>query len=259
MKTVLLHDHPLSGDSDGGVRPAVALSGVRKVYGKGEGAVVALDGVSVTLPARLVHRDHGAVRIGQEHVPARRRRPRPARPRHRHARRHRTDAAQRAAADDPAPQADRLRLPGVQPDAVADGRPEHRPAAAARRAPAEAVGRAARSRRASGSPTGCATGRGSSPAGSSSASRSPARCRAARGRLRRRADGRARHAQRPRRARAAARARRPRRPDGRHGHPRPDGRHVRRPRDPARRRPDRRTLDGATADEVAERLAHLGD
>ena len=50
MKTVLLHDHPLSGDSDGGVRPALALSGVTKVYGKGEGAVVALDEVSVTLP-----------------------------------------------------------------------------------------------------------------------------------------------------------------------------------------------------------------
>jgi putative ABC transport system ATP-binding protein len=50
MKTVLLHDHPLSGDSDGGIRPALALSGVTKVYGKGEGAVVALDEVSVTLP-----------------------------------------------------------------------------------------------------------------------------------------------------------------------------------------------------------------
>jgi putative ABC transport system ATP-binding protein len=29
--------------------PAVALSGVRKVYGRGEGAVVALDGISVRL------------------------------------------------------------------------------------------------------------------------------------------------------------------------------------------------------------------
>src|SRR3954451_4573499 len=49
MKTLLVHDHPLSGRDD--VRPALALSGVTKMYGKGESAVVALDEVSVMLPA----------------------------------------------------------------------------------------------------------------------------------------------------------------------------------------------------------------
>ena len=42
--------------------PVVALRDVRKVYGRGEGAVVALDGVSVTLAAgqapRLAGRGH---------------------------------------------------------------------------------------------------------------------------------------------------------------------------------------------------------
>src|SRR3982750_466784 len=49
MKTLLMHANPLSGKDD--VRPALALRGVTKVYGKGEGAVVALDEVSVMLPA----------------------------------------------------------------------------------------------------------------------------------------------------------------------------------------------------------------
>jgi putative ABC transport system ATP-binding protein len=49
MKTVLVHEQPLS--RNGAVRPELALRGVTKVHGKGEGAVVALDEVSVTLPS----------------------------------------------------------------------------------------------------------------------------------------------------------------------------------------------------------------
>ena len=48
MKTVLVHDHLLSGNGD--VPPGLALRGVTKIHGKGEGAVVALDEVSVALP-----------------------------------------------------------------------------------------------------------------------------------------------------------------------------------------------------------------
>ena len=68
--------------------PAVALRDVRKVHGRGDGAVVALDGVSVGLAPRVVHRDHGAVGLGQEHVPARGGGAGPAHLRHRRARRH---------------------------------------------------------------------------------------------------------------------------------------------------------------------------
>jgi putative ABC transport system ATP-binding protein len=49
MKTVLLHDQPLARNGD--ARAELALRGVTKVHGKGEGAVVALDEVSVTLPS----------------------------------------------------------------------------------------------------------------------------------------------------------------------------------------------------------------
>ena len=63
------------------VRSELALRGVTKVHGKGEGAVVALDEVSVIAALGLVHDDHGTVGIGQEHVPACRRGPRQARPR----------------------------------------------------------------------------------------------------------------------------------------------------------------------------------
>src|SRR4051794_24192361 len=55
MKTVLMHDQPLSRLGRRGRRPAeqpgaaVALHEVRKVHGRGEGAVVALDGISVAL------------------------------------------------------------------------------------------------------------------------------------------------------------------------------------------------------------------
>ena len=88
---------------------------------------------------------------------------------------HRARRAERATADDPAARADRVRLPGVQPDAVAHGHAEHRPAAAPRRSPPAARGgaRGRRARRAGAS--GCATAPPSSRAASSSASRSPGR------------------------------------------------------------------------------------
>ena len=52
---------------------AVLLADVDKVYGKGDGAVAALCDVSLELRPRILHRRHGPVWLGQEHVPARRR------------------------------------------------------------------------------------------------------------------------------------------------------------------------------------------
>ena len=49
---------------------AVRLDQVSKVYGRGEGAVIALDRVSLGLSAREFHRGDGAVGLRQEHVPA---------------------------------------------------------------------------------------------------------------------------------------------------------------------------------------------
>ena len=178
MKTVLVHDRAIAQPAERALpqsAPAVALRDVRKVHGQGDAAVVALDGISVELVAGVVHRDHGAVGVGQEHVPARCGRAGPAYLRHRRARGHRAGEAQRAAADDPQARADRVRLPGVQPDAVAHGHPEHRPAAALGRSPRAALG-GARSRRAGrAGQTPRATVPPSSPAVSSSGSRSPAR------------------------------------------------------------------------------------
>ena len=73
MKTVLLHDQPLSRLGRRGPRPAeqtgaaVALRDVRKVHGRGDGAVVALDGISVGLepvpsPRSWARRDQGRAR-----------------------------------------------------------------------------------------------------------------------------------------------------------------------------------------------------
>ena len=88
---------------------------------------------------------------------------------------HRAGAAQRAAADDPAARAGRVRLPGLQPDAVAHRRPEHRRCRCASTAAARGARRCARSRRGSGWTSACATVPRSSPAASSSGSRSPGR------------------------------------------------------------------------------------
>ena len=58
-------------------RDAIDLDDVVRVFGRGDGAVRALDGVSLALRARHVHRDHGPVRVRQVDAPAARRRPRP--------------------------------------------------------------------------------------------------------------------------------------------------------------------------------------
>ena len=77
---------------------------------------------------RQLHRRHGAVGIGQEHVPALRRRPRLTDVRRRPTRGRRRRRPQRGEADRAAARAHRLRLPGVQPAAVAHRRAEHGPA-----------------------------------------------------------------------------------------------------------------------------------
>ena len=212
------------------IAPAVALRDVRKVHGEGDGAVVALDGVSVGLSrgsftaimgpsgsgkstflhvaAGLDRPTSGTVALGDTEL----------------------DGPQRAAADDPAARADRVRLPGLQPDAVAHGHPEHRPAAAPRRSPPAALGGArgrgaGRARRAPAPPSLPALRRPAAARRDRPGARHPAR-----GRVRRRADRRAGHPHRARRARPPARGRRRGRPHGRDGHPRPRGRGARRPR-----------------------------
>ena len=80
---------------------AVALREVRKVYGRGDGSVVALDGVTRRPRARIIHSFDGPVGLGQEHVPERGGGTRPADLGHGHARRHRAGGTERAAADDP--------------------------------------------------------------------------------------------------------------------------------------------------------------
>ena len=163
-----------------GPRPAGAAGGpagpVSKTYGKGASAVTALHEVSITLPRRQLHRGDGPVGVGQEHAAAVRRRAGPA------DRRARcciggTDLTglTETAADPAAPRPGRVRVPGVQPAAVADR--------GAERGAAAAAGRAAR-------PTGAGlpavldqvglgdragTGPASCPAASSSGWRSPGR------------------------------------------------------------------------------------
>ena len=176
-----------------GPAPAIALRDVRKVHGKDDGAVVALDGISIEISPRLVHRDHGPVGVGQEHVPERRGGARPAHLGQRRARRHRAGGAQRAAARRSSARADRVRLPGLQPDALAHGHAEHRPAAAPGRSPPAALGGA----------RGGGAGRAGRPPAPpplpalrrpAAAGRDRPRARhPARGRVRRRADRRARH------------------------------------------------------------------
>ena len=57
---------------------AVALRDVRKVHGQGDGAVVALDGISVGLERGSFTAIMGPSGIREEHAPAHRGRPRPA-------------------------------------------------------------------------------------------------------------------------------------------------------------------------------------
>jgi ABC-type lipoprotein export system ATPase subunit len=83
-----------------GSAPAVALRDVRKVYGRGDGAVVALDGVSAALSAGSFTAIMGPSGSGKStllNVAAGLDRPNL---RKRGARRHRPGAPQRAAVDD---------------------------------------------------------------------------------------------------------------------------------------------------------------
>ena len=227
--------------------PAVALRDVRKVHGQGDGAVVALDGVSVELSRGSFTAIMGPSGSGKStflHVAAGLDRPTSGTVA---LGGHRARGAQRAAADDPAARADRVRLPGLQPDALAHGHPEHRPAAAPRRSPPAALGGArgrgaGRARRAPAPPSLPALRRPAAARRDRPGARHPAR-----GRVRRRADRSAGHPHRARRARAPARGRRRGRPHGRDGHPRPRRGGARRPRHPARRRADRRDARGARA------------
>ena len=176
--------------------PAVRLDGVRKVYGRDDGAVVALDDVTPASTRGSFTAVMGPSGSGQEHVPAHARRGSTARPPGWSA-----SAAWSSAsmsedrAHRAAPRARRLRLPGLQPAAALTVAAERDAAAAPRRAGASDRGLApggrstARARRSAAPPAGRALGR---PA---AAGRDRPRARhAARGRVRRRADRRARHA-----------------------------------------------------------------
>ena len=208
--------------------PAIALRDVRKVHGEGEGAVVALDGISIELSAGSFTAIMGPSGSGKStflHVAAGLDRPTSGT---RRARGHRPGGAERAAADDPQARADRVRLSGLQPDALAHGRPEHRAAAAPGRSPSAALG-GARGRGAGGA------GRTPAPPSLPALRRSAAAGRdrpgarhPARGRVRRRADRSAGHPHRAGRARTPARGRRRGWPHGRDGHPRPRGGGARR-------------------------------
>ena len=199
--------------------PVVALRDVRKVHGQGDGAVVALDGVSAGLSPGSFTAIMGPSGSGKStflHVAAGLDRPTSGTVA---LGGHRTGGAQRAQADDPEARADRVRLSGLQPDALAHGHPEHRPAAAPGRSPRAALG-GARSR---------GPGRaGPAPAPPSlRALRRPAAAgrdrpgarHPARGGVRRRADRSAGQPDRAWGARTAARGRRCGRPHGRDGHP----------------------------------------
>ena len=58
----------------------VELTDVTRVFGRGDGAVNALDGVTLSLGRGHVHRDHGPLGVRQVDAAAERRGPRPARP-----------------------------------------------------------------------------------------------------------------------------------------------------------------------------------
>ena len=181
-----------------------------RIYGDGAGRRHRARRRRPRLRTRHLHRRHGPVGLRQVHVPQLRRRPRaPDRrpgPRRRPGRHRLVDED---APHPAAPRADRLRLPGLPPDALPDRRAERRPPAAA--SPAAA-------RTAPGSAT-CSTGSGSATAaghlpGALSGGQQQ-RVAIARAlvdrpgrRARRRADRRPRLHHRPRRARAAARQRR---------------------------------------------------
>ena len=204
------------------VAPAARAVDATKVYGRGEAEVRALDGVTVDFATGTLHRDHGPVGLRQVDAHAHARRPRLA---HDAARsgsatstsaRSTTRSSRSCAATASASSSRRSTYPD------AHRRREHHAADAARRP--QARPRVARQRRRTVGlrQAPAATGRRSSPAVSSSASRSPGPSPAeAADHLRRRAHRQPRlpHRRRDPLVHASGRARA--RPDHRDGHPRP--------------------------------------
>ncbi|CAA9486089.1 MAG: ABC transporter, ATP-binding protein, partial [uncultured Solirubrobacteraceae bacterium] len=190
--------------------------------------------------ARLVHRDHGTVGLGQVDSDARPRRPRRPDRRLGGDRRHPARWPVRPRDDAGATRPDRLRLPELQPAAGPQRRGEH-PAAGdhRRRAPRFRVARdAARHRRPRGpahAPPVGALGRPAAARRGRAGADQPARRR-----LRRRADRQPRLELGSGGALAAAARGRRVRPDDRDGHPRRRRGRRRRPRPVPGRWPDRR-------------------
>ena len=215
---------------------------VTKVYGEGD-ARSAPSTASPSTSSRPLHRHHGPVGLGQVHADALPRRARPSTSGEICIGDTDLTTLERQAADPAAPRPDRLRLPGVQPAADADGRGEHHAAAAARRPQArprvarqsivDTVGLADRL-------THRPTRALRRPA--AAGGRRPRPGQPAGDHLRRRADRQPRLPRRAPRSSASCAARSRARPDHRHGHPRPgrrgatptgslflaDGRHRRR-------------------------------
>ena len=152
-------------------------TGLGKVHGEGAAAVTALADVDLTVAPGRVRRRHRPERLRQVDAAEPARRPRPADQR-RGARARRAPGRRgRGAARPAAPQRGRLRVPVLQPDRQPHGRRQRRAAGAARRRPrargAPPRGRAARAPRPRGDRARACPA--TSPAASSSASRSRAR------------------------------------------------------------------------------------
>ena len=150
---------------------------VTKVYGRGEARVRALDGVSVDVRRRSLHRHHGPVGLGQVDADALPRRSRHAFVGCRVRRRRRREQAERQAAHAVAPRPHRLHLPVVQSGADVVGAREHHAAERARRPQARQGVARSRDRHRRVCAADSSIVRRSSPAVSSSASRWPARSR----------------------------------------------------------------------------------
>ena len=158
----------------------IRLNNITKTYHLGEVDVPVLKGVSLNIERGEMVALMGASRLGQDHADEPPRLPRPPDRRRVLARRRGGLAAlDRPARPRPQPQ-DRLRLPELQP-AAAHQRPGERDDAADLLAQRPARSARARERAdgscssGSGWATACTTSRRSSPAASSSASRSPGR------------------------------------------------------------------------------------
>ena len=174
MNAALALAEPYAADSP--AAPAVVTATeLRRRYGEGDTAVDALRGVALDVARGELTAVMGPSGSGKStlmHLLAGLDRPTAGEVVDR---RHRHHRAGRHGADEAAPPPHRLRLPVLQPAADADGRGERpAPARDRRREAGQGVARRSSSA-ASGSPTAARTARPSSPAASSSASRSPAR------------------------------------------------------------------------------------